>query len=62
MRERMLTGMLLAWYAEVSGLIGLFVLFVDASEFWTAVPWVTPFIMSLGMVAGLWWFFGREDQ
>jgi hypothetical protein len=62
----MLTGVLLAWYAEVSGLAGPFVLaglFVNAfSEFWTAVPPITPLIMSLAMVAGLWWFFSRKDQ
>jgi hypothetical protein len=53
----MQSGVLLTWNVEV-GERARWVF----SEFWTVTPWITPWIMSLGMVAGLWWFFGRKDR
>jgi hypothetical protein len=52
----MLNGMLLTWYLEASGLVGLFV--AAFPELWIATPWM----LSLATLGALWWFFGRKDQ
>ena len=50
----MISGILLAWYVEISGLAGLFAF----SELGIA----TPLMVSLATLAALWWFFGRKGQ